>query len=444
MPVDYVYRIEQPHVPGQLARVCARIAEGSGLIGDVVTVSIGRDRSIREISVEVRDHGQAKRVAGSLGQLEGVRVISYYDRALRAHEGGKLGVEALARMETVQDMRDVYTPGVARVCSAIAEEPALANRFTMIGRTVAICTNGTRVLGLGNIGARASMPVMEGKALFYRQMAGISAIPILIDTEEAGEFIATVERIALGFGAIHLEDIRAPECFEIESALIEALEIPVMHDDVHGTAVSTLAAMLVACDQVGLDPADAIVGQVGLGAAGLGIATLMVQAGAKAVLAADPSEDSHDRARERGIEVASFEDVMERARIVVLTTGVPGLVKPEMVRDGQVILALTNPDPEITPSAALEAGAAFAADGSLVNNVLGFPGIFRGALASGAQEISVGMKLAAARAIAGLTEESELVPDALDPAVHQQVAIAVGEAAREEGLAHPERVPAGL
>ena len=444
MPVDYVYRIEQPHVSGQLARVCSAIADARGLIGDVVTIQIGRERSIREISVEVRDHGQAKRVAGDLGRLDGVRVISYFDRALRRHEGGKLEVRALAPMRTVQDMRDVYTPGVARVCTAIAEEPALANRFTMIGRTVAICTNGTRVLGLGNIGARASMPVMEGKALFYAQMAGISAIPLLIDTADPDEFVTTVIRVAPGFGAIHLEDIRAPECFEIESRLIEALDIPVMHDDVHGTAVSTLAAALVACEQAGIRLSETIVGQVGLGAAGLGISTLMVQAGATAVLASDPQEASHARARERGIEVTSFEDVIERAGIVVLTTGVPGLVRPEMIRNGQVILALTNPDPEITPGDALAAGAAFAADGSLVNNVLGFPGIFRGALSSGAAEISTAMKLAAALAIAGLTEASELVPDALDPAVHRAVADAVAAAAAEDGLARPERVPAGL
>jgi len=442
--VDYVYRIEQPHVPGQLAKVCARIGEARGLIGDVVTVSLGRDRSIREISIEVRDHGQAKRIAGELAQLEGVRVISYFDRALRAHEGGKLAVEVVTKVATVQDMRDVYTPGVARVCTAIAEYPALANRYTMIGRTVAICTNGTRVLGLGNIGAVASMPVMEGKALFYRQMAGISAVPILISTEDADEFVETVVRIAPGFGAIHLEDIRAPDCFEIEQRLIEALDVPVMHDDVHGTAVATLAAVLVACDQVKLEIAAATVGQVGLGAAGLGIATLMIQAGAHAVLASDPSEESHARARERGIQVSDFEGVMANAQIVVATTGVPGLIKPEQVREGQVILALTNPDPEIAPRLALEAGAAFAADGTSVNNVLGFPGIFRGALAAGAREISTGMKLAAARAIADLTEESELVPDALDPAVHAEVAMAVEAAARAEGLARPDHVPLGL
>jgi len=442
--VDYVYRIEQPHVAGQLATTCQRIADAGGLIGDIVTVSLGRDRSIREVSVEVRDHGQAKRVAGTLQELDGVRVISYFDRALEAHIGGKLAMEVVNPVKSLQDMRDIYTPGVARVCTAIAQEPALARRFTMIGRTVAICTNGTRVLGLGNIGAVASMPVMEGKALFYRQMAGISAIPILIDTEDEDEFVESVIRIAPGFGGIHLEDIKVPECFEIERRLIDALDAPVMHDDVHGTAVATLAATLAACDQVGIKLEGSAVGQAGLGAAGLGIATLMVQAGAERVLAFDPDESSHERARDRGIEIAPFEQVMHDADIVVATTGRPGLIEPQMVRKGQVILALTNPDPEITPTAALDAGATFAADGTSVNNVLGYPGIFRGALATGAGEISTQMKLAAARAIASLTKESELVPDALDPAVHAEVADAVADAARAEGLARPERVPAGL
>ena len=443
MPVDYVYRLEQPHVSGQLAKVCQRIADAAGVIGDIVTVQIGRDRSIREISVEVRDHGQAKRVAGMLEQLDGVRVISYYDRALHAHVGGKLEIDVIHPVTTLQQSRDVYTPGVARVCTAIAEDPPLANRFTMIGRTIAICTNGTRVLGLGNIGPVASMPVMEGKALFYRQMAGLSAMPILIDTEDVDEFVETVLRIAPGFGGIHLEDIRAPDCFEIEPRLIEALDVPVMHDDVHGTGVATLAAALAACANVGVEFTNASVGQIGLGAAGLGIAALMVEAGARVVTATDPDEEAHARARERGIEIGTLDDVME-AEIVVATTGIPGLIDPKLVREGQIILSLTNPDPEISPTAALEAGAAFAADGASVNNVLGFPGIFRGALQAGAREISTGMKLAAARAIAALTSESELVPDALDPAVHEQVANAVKEAARAEGLSRPERVPAGL
>ena len=334
MAVDYVYRVEQPHVSGQLARVCGMIAEANGLIGDIVTVSVGRERSIREYSIEVADHEAARAVSNSLESLEGVRVLSIYDRAMNAHEGGKLKITSRTAMRSLQQSRDVYTPGVARVCTAIAEDPALASRFTMIGRTVAICTNGTRVLGLGDIGAVASMPVMEGKALFYDQMAGISAMPILIDSDDIDEFVETVVRIAPTFGGIHLEDIRAPDCFEIERRLIDALPQPVMHDDVHGTAVATLAAALVACEQAGIEFAAATVGQVGLGAAGLGIASLMVEAGAERVIASDPQEASHARAREHGIEVAEFGTVMAEADVVVATTGVPGLIGPELIREG--------------------------------------------------------------------------------------------------------------
>src|SRR3712207_3184980 len=215
--------------------------------------------------------------------LDGFNVLWARDRALLKHEGGKLVIESAHPVRTVQDMRDVYTPGVARACQAIAENPSLASELTMIGRSVAICTNGTRVLGLGDIGPLASMPVMEGKAVFYHQLAGVSAMPILIDTKDVDEFVETVVRIAPTFGGIHLEDISAPECFEIEARLIEALPQPVMHDDVHGTAVVTLGAALVACRHAGLRLRDEVVGQIGLGAAGFGIAALMVDAGAKKV-----------------------------------------------------------------------------------------------------------------------------------------------------------------
>lgn len=429
--LDCTYRIQIPHKAGQLARVCGAIADADGLIGDVVTVNVGREASIREITVEVRDQGQVERVAGALARLDGVKVLWHIDRALRRHEGGKLRIDPSTEVRTVQDMRDVYTPGVARVCLAIAADPSLANRYTMIGRSIAICTNGTRVLGLGDIGPVASMPVMEGKAIFYRQCAGLSAMPILIDTKDVDEFVETVVRIAPGFGGIHLEDISAPECFEIERRLIELLPQPVMHDDVHGTAVVTLSAAIVACRHAGVQLPEQTVGQLGLGAAGLGIASLMVEGGVKRVIASDPNPESHDRARERGIEIADMETVMREADVVVATTGRPGLITPDMIRPGQVILALTNPDPEIEPEEAIRAGAAFAADGSSVNNVLGYPGIFRGALEAQAKEITSAMKLAAAWAIAGLTVQSELVPDVLDPAVHESVAAAVLQAARE-------------
>ena len=444
MPLDYTYRIQLPHRPGQLAKAAGTIAEGDGLIGDVVTINVGREHSIREITVEVQDRDHGERIAEMIRSLDGFNVLWARDRALLKHEGGKLVIESAHPVRTVQDMRDVYTPGVARACQAIAENPSLASELTMIGRSVAICTNGTRVLGLGDIGPLASMPVMEGKAVFYHQLAGVSAMPILIDTKDVDEFVETVVRIAPTFGGIHLEDISAPECFEIEARLIEALPQPVMHDDVHGTAVVTLAAALAASHQVGLEPQKATVGQIGLGAAGFGIAALMVDAGAKKVLGSDPNPLSHERASAKGIEITEMQTLMQEADVVVATTGVPGLIEPEMVREGQVIMALTNPYPEIEPEAALKAGAAFAADGKSVNNVLGYPGIFRGALLSGAERITPKMKLAAAEVIAELAAEAELVPDALDPNVHQRVADAVREAAIESGAARLDRVPTGL
>jgi malate dehydrogenase (oxaloacetate-decarboxylating) len=444
VPLDYTYRIQLPHRPGQLAKVAGTIAEKDGLIGDVVTINVGREHSIREITVEVRDRDQGELIAEMIDSLDGFSVLFARDRALLRHVGGKLNIESTRPVRTVQDMRDVYTPGVARACQAIAEDPSLAGELTMIGRSVAICTNGTRVLGLGDIGPVASMPVMEGKAVFYHQLAHVSAMPILIDTKDVDEFVETVVRIAPTFGGIHLEDISAPECFEIEARLIEALDKPVMHDDVHGTAVVALAAALVACRHAGLRLEEAVVGQIGLGAAGFGIAALIVDAGARRVLASDPNPLSHERARAKGIEVVDMQTVMRDADVVVATTGVPGLIKPEMVRGGQVILALTNPYPEIEPEDALAAGAAFAADGTSVNNVLGYPGIFRGALLSGAEQINPEMKLAAASVIAELAAEAELVPDALDPNVHERVADAVREAAIKSGVARLDRVPAGL
>ncbi|HEX4719161.1 MAG TPA: NAD(P)-dependent oxidoreductase [Thermoleophilaceae bacterium] len=435
MAMDCVYRVRIPHQPGQLAAVAAKIAEHGGLIGDLTTISVARDEAIREITIETRDKAHADELAVALASLPGVTVAWFHDRAFIAHDGGKLDVVPHVQVRSHQDMRDVYTPGVARVSAAIAEYPHIARRFTTVGRSVAICTNGTRVLGLGDIGPLASLPVMEGKALFYAQLVGVSATPILIDTKDVSEFVETVARIAPGFGGIHLEDISAPECFEIERQLIERLPQPVMHDDVHGTAVVTFAAAIAACRGVGIRLDEATVGQIGLGAAGFGIATLIHDAGVRRVLASDPNRVAQERARARGIEIADLESVMREADVVVATSGRPGLIGPEMVRTGQVILALTNPVPEIEPEDALAAGASFAADGTSVNNVLGYPGIFHGALLAEAKEINLEMKRAAAWALAGLTVESELVPDVLDRQVHAKVAEAVRRAAIDSGAA---------
>jgi malate dehydrogenase (oxaloacetate-decarboxylating) len=444
VPVDFVYRIEQPHRTGMLARVCRAIADGDGLIGDIQTISIGPERSVRDVNVEVRDADQADRLADILGSLDEIRVIEHHDRATDRHVGGKIAVVPRIRVETLQDLRDVYTPGVARVCEAIREDPAQANRYTWIGRTVAVCTNGTRVLGLGDIGPLAAMPVMEGKAIFYTAFTELNAVPILVTQTHPDAFVRAVLDIAPSFGAIHLEDIRVPECFEIEARLIDALDVPVMHGDVHAAAVAAVAAILTACAQLGRPLDRQTVGQIGLGAAGFGIACLARAAGVDKVIASDPDPLAQTHADANGIEIVDFESVMARAHIVVAATGKPGLIGSEMVREGQVVFALTNPDPEIDPQVALRAGAAFAADGAAVNNSLAFPGIFLGALSCGARTISTGMKLAAARAIARLTRESQLVPSPLDRAVHRQVAAAVADAARQEGLHRPDRVPPGL
>jgi malate dehydrogenase (oxaloacetate-decarboxylating) len=435
MAMDCVYRLRIPHKAGQLAAVASRIAELGGLIGDVTTISVARDEAIREMTIETRDNAHAEQLAAGLASLPGVTVAWFHDRAFIAHDGGKLDVVPHVRVRSHQDMRDVYTPGVARVSMAIAQHPQIARRFTMVGRSVAICTNGTRVLGLGDIGPLAALPVMEGKALFYAQLVDVSATPILIDTKDVDEFVETVVRIAPGFGGIHLEDISAPECFEIERRLIERLPQPVMHDDVHGTAVVTFAAAIAACRGVGIRLDEVTVGQIGLGAAGFGIATLIHDAGVRRVLASDPNPDAQARVRARGIEVVDLTTVMRDADVVVATSGRPGLITPAMVRPGQVILALTNPVPEIAPEEALAAGAAFAADGTSVNNVLGYPGIFHGALLAQARAINLEMKRAAAWALAGLTVESELVPDVLDPDVHAKVAEAVRRAAIDSGAA---------
>jgi malate dehydrogenase (oxaloacetate-decarboxylating) len=429
---DYTYRLRIEHRPGQLARVMESIAEAGGLVGEVRTCKLTRQFSVRELTVVVEDVDAAGELSDRLGAIDSVEVEDAFDRALAAHEGGKLTIDPVRPVEGVQDMRDVYTPGVARACEAIRDDPDAARRLTMIGRTVAICTNGTRVLGLGDVGPLAAMPVMEGKAIFYRQLAGISAMPILVDARDPDEFVETVARIAPTFGGIHLEDISTPECFDIETRLIERLDQPVMHDDVHGTGVVALAAAIGACRQVGIEIGEAVVGQLGLGAAGFGIAALMVEAGAERVIAFDPDESSHEHARERGVEIVDDEGtVLRESRIVVATTGRPGSIEPDRIRKGQVILALSNPDPEIDPNAAMAAGAAFASDGSMVNNVLGYPGLFRGALEAHAPGIDSRMKLAAARALADASGEGELLPDPLDRSVHARVAEAVRRAAAE-------------
>lgn len=426
--------IETPSSPGNFAKVALAIGSLEGDIGDIQTIKIGTSSTIRDVSINCRDKAHLDKIVETVNGIgEGIAVHAVTDDVLQAHEGGKIQMKSRMEIRSLGDLRRVYTPGVANVCETIRKDPEQAKYFTGISNSVAIVTDGTAILGLGDIGPVAGMPVMEGKAVLFDQFAGISGVPILLDTTDPDEIVNTVKNIAPGFGGILLEDIGSPHCFEVEARLKEELSIPVMHDDQHGTAVVTLASVLSACRQAGVKVSDSVVGQIGLGAAGLAISRMLMEYGVKEVRGIDRDEEACERLRSHGGIVAeSLESLMETCDIVVATTGVAGLIKPEMVRKGQVILALSNPNAEIAPEAALEAGAAFAADGRLVNNILGFPGIFRGALNAHAKEITYPMLIAAARAIVESTKSGDLVPHPLDPTVHENVAEAVERVATEQ------------
>jgi malate dehydrogenase (oxaloacetate-decarboxylating) len=313
--------------------------------------------------------------------------------------------------------------------------------YTSISHMVAIVTDGTAVLGLGDIGPVAGMPVMEGKAMLMETLVGLSGIPILLNTKDPDEIIKVVAAIAPTFAAIQLEDISAPRCFRIEEELQKQLDIPVMHDDQHGTAVVCTAVLTVACRKTRKDLGKAVIGQIGLGAAGNGIAKMLMQITGNPVWGADLTDEALVRHTANGGKASNLKEIMANCDIVVATTGAPGLIKPEMVRKGQIILALSNPHPEIDPEVALKHGAAYAADGKSVNNVLGFPGIFRGAVDTWTPRITDEMLVAAANAIAEYTPDDQMVPNPLDRKLHETVAHAVALKAIEQGLARSDYVP---
>jgi malate dehydrogenase (oxaloacetate-decarboxylating) len=358
---------------------------------------------------------------------------------LDAHRGGKIAVTSRVPLRDVGDLEVIYTPGVARVVSLIHDDPHVAWELTGMGSTVGIYTNGSRVLSLGNVGPLASLPVMEGKAVLYRELGGVSAVPIIVDADDPSEFVRIVERTSTGFGAIHLEDIRSPDCFTIEAELAMRVPKPVLHDDQHGTATAVLAALINAARWTKTSLEASTVGQIGLGAAGTGIAQLLIAYGVSSLLVTDPLSEATRRLVQRGAQAVDLPTLMASARFVVAATGKPGLITPEMVRPGQVVLALSNPDPEIAPAAALAAGAAMAAEGSAINNALAFPGLFRGALDARSRSIAPPMLIAAARVIAAHADEGTLVPPVLGTGLHRAVAAAVRDQARRLGLAETAR-----
>lgn len=419
--------------PGYLGRLTTAIGNEAGNIGDIKLMNTGITHNLREITVYVDSDAHLERIVAAVSGVDGVVLEEVVDMVEKVHAGGKIAMKSRVAINTIGDIRKIYTPGVASICRKIHQRPELAAAYTGISNSVAIVTNGTAILGLGDIGPVAGMPVMEGKAVLFDHFVGISGVPILMQSHDIDEIVATVTHIAPTFGAIKLEDIAAPECFEIERRLVEILDIPVMHDDQHGTAVVVLAALLSAARFTGVKLIDETVGIIGLGAAGTGIAKLLLAHGVRTIIGTDLNEGAKKMLDSLGGRGTDLGGVMADAKIVVATTGCPGLIKPEMVRAGQIILALSNPNPEIRPDAALAAGAAFAADGKSVNNALAFPGIFRGALDAGARFINNAMLLAAAKAIAGHAAPGELVPGILDPTVHAAVAEAVAEAALASG-----------
>ena len=379
------------------------------------------------------------------------------DPAFALHRGGKMQISATVPVRDADDLSLAYTPGVARVCTAIAEDPELVHDYTWTANVVAVVTDGTAVLGLGDIGPKASLPVMEGKAILFKQFGGVDAIPIALDTTDVDEIVETVVRLAPSFGGVNLEDISAPRCFEIERRLQEALDIPVFHDDQHGTAVVTLAALRNAAKLTGRTLADLRAVISGAGAAGIAIAKILVGAGIGDVVLCDRKGAVHvsrsdltDVKREiaeltnRGGLSGSLVDVLAGADVFIGVSGgtVPEDAVASMAADC-IIFAMANPDPEVHPDVAHKYAAVVATGRSdfpnQINNVLAFPGIFAGALQVRAARITEGMKIAAADALAGLVGDdlsaAEVIPSPFDPRVAEAVTRAVAAAARAEGVA---------
>jgi malate dehydrogenase (oxaloacetate-decarboxylating) len=434
-------RVRNEHKVGTLARLMTAVANMQASVGTMEMVSESAQSVVRDITVYAEDAEHMDHVIEAMRANEGTRVLAVRDEVLELHQKGKIAIRSRFPIDSIATLRRVYTPGVAEVCLKIADDPALARLYTSVSHMVAIVTDGTAVLGLGDIGPLASMPVMEGKAMLMETLVGLSGMPILLNTKDVDEIVQAVAAIAPTFGAIQLEDISAPRCFEIEERLQAMLDIPVMHDDQHGTAVVSTAAIITATKRARVDIHNVKIGQIGLGAAGNSIGKMLMGLTGNPVSGSDLNEDAVKRFIDAGGKASTIKEIMAECDIIIATTGVPNLIQPEMVRKGQIIFALSNPNAEIDPEVALAHGAAFAADGKSVNNVLGFPGIFRGAMDANAPRITHEMLIAAMEVLVRMTPDGEMMPNPLDKKVHQEVARAVAETAMKQGIARAEYVP---
>jgi malate dehydrogenase (oxaloacetate-decarboxylating) len=454
-------RARLQNVPGTLGRLAVAIGDAGGNISALEGFEAKQRYLDEDIVVNCTSEAHQQQIIAAINALDGIEVMEWNDRTFTMHEGGKIEVLPLCSVGDRDDLSMAYTPGVARVCKAIEADPVKAHTYTIKKNTVAIVSDGTAVLGLGDIGPLGALPVMEGKALLFKEFAGVDAFPICLDTANAEETIETVRRIAPVFGGINLEDIAAPQCFEIEEVLQDILDIPVFHDDQHGTAVVVMAALENALKLVDKKMADLEVVIAGVGAAGVAISKMMLEAGVPHVVGVDrkgaiwegredlnPAKqwfaENTNVARKQG----TLAQVLPGADVFVGVSGPGLLTRADLKTMGTdpIVFAMANPDPEIRPEEADGIAAVIATGRSdfpnQINNVLCFPGMFRGALDAGATTITEGMKLAAAEAIASVVSDDDLEPDFIIPSVFDKrvapaVAAAVADAARRDGICRP-------
>ncbi|MBI5949915.1 MAG: NAD-dependent malic enzyme [Chloroflexi bacterium] len=427
-------RIKTANRVGVLARVLTVVAEHGASLGDIRTVSIAPLSRIRDMDMGFTAAAEIDRTVAAINGTGEAEVLEVRDEVLELHVGGKLVVESRYPIRSESDLGRVYTPGVGEVSRRIAADPSLASHYTIKSNTVAIVSDGTAVLGLGNIGPLAALPVLEGKAALLSQLAGVYGIPIVTSTSDPHRIVDAVETIAPTFGLIQLEDIAAPACFGVEETL-SGRGVPVFHDDQHGTAAVVLAALINATEMVDRDLRGCAIGCVGLGAAGNAVTKALMRYTGNPVRGADLDPAAVGRVVAAGGIASTLAEIMATCDVVVAVTGKRGLIAPEMVRPGQIIFALSNPYPEIEVSVALERGATLATDGRSTNNLLAFPGLCRGGLDAGVRRFDPAIFAAAAEAIVSMTPRGHVLPSPLDPAVHRMVARGVAMAAVTAGVA---------
>lgn len=457
-------RATYPNNPGMLGKITSAIGEAGGDASAIDVVQTGSGDMVRDFTINARSIEHGEEIASIIGKVPDVTISGVSDPTFLLHIGGKIEMRSRKPVTTRDDMSKAYTPGVGRVCMAINRDPAAVWSLTAKGHTVAVVSDGSAVLGLGDIGAAASLPVMEGKALLFKEFGGVDAWPVVVDTNDTEEIISIVKAIAPGFGGINLEDISAPRCFEIEDRLKAELDIPVFHDDQHGTAVVVLAGLINALKIVKKKPEDLKIVVAGVGASGTACSKILLRYGVTDLIGYD-RQGALSRDRDYGDNVAkkwfadntnpddykgTLAEGLEGADVFLGLAG-PGLLTSEMVSkmsDDAIVFALSNPDPEIWPEDVPENVRVMATGRTdypnQVNNSLCFPGLFRGVLDVRATEINDDMKVAAAEAIASvipgnLVSEDFIIPSVFDDRVSTSVAEAVAAKAQETGVARRRR-----